>query len=105
MLFSNFTEKARIAISEAHKAAAKLGHNYIGSEHLLAGLLREGSGVAAKMLEKHGIDEDRVIEKIAEYFGIGEQTMLTGELAFTPRTKRILELSAAEARRLGQRPD
>jgi len=47
MLFSNFTEKARIAISEAHDAAAEMGHNYIGSEHLLMGLIREGSGVAA----------------------------------------------------------
>lgn len=52
MLFSNFTEKARIAISEAHDAAAEMGHNYIGSEHLLMGLIREGSGVAAKVLEK-----------------------------------------------------
>ena len=47
MLFSNFTEKARIAISKAHDCAAELGHNYIGSEHLLAGLAAEGSGVAA----------------------------------------------------------
>ena len=54
MLFSNFTEKARISIKEAHDSAIELGHNYIGSEHLLAGLLREGSGVAAKVLEKSG---------------------------------------------------
>ena len=58
MLFSNFTEKARIAISEAHVCAAELGHNYIGSEHLLMGLKREGSGVAAKALEKANLTEE-----------------------------------------------
>ena len=60
MLFSNFTEKARIAISEAHDAAAEMGHNYIGSEHLLMGLIREGSGVAAKVLEKNGVTAEKV---------------------------------------------
>ena len=64
MLFSNFTEKARIAISEAHDAAAEMGHNYIGSEHLLMGLIREGSGVAAKVLEKNGVTVEKVKDKI-----------------------------------------
>ena len=64
MLFSNFTEKARIAISEAHDAAAEMGHNYIGSEHLLMGLIREGSGVAAKVLEKNGVTAEKVKDKI-----------------------------------------
>ena len=67
MLFSNFTEKARIAISEAHDAAAEMGHNYIGSEHLLMGLIREGSGVAAKVLEKNGVTAEKVKDKINEY--------------------------------------
>ena len=67
MLFSNFTEKARIAISEAHDAAAEMGHNYIGSEHLLMGLIREGSGVAAKVLEKNGVTAEKVKDKIV-YF-------------------------------------
>ena len=71
MLFSNFTEKARIAISEAHDAAAEMGHNYIGSEHLLMGLIREGSGVAAKVLEKNGVTAEKVKDKINEYIGIG----------------------------------
>ena len=69
MLFSNFTEKARIAISEAHDAAAEMGHNYIGSEHLLMGLIREGSGVAAKVLEKNGVTAEKVKDKINEYIG------------------------------------
>ena len=101
MLFSNFTEKARISISEAHDCATELGHNYIGSEHLLAGLIREGSGIAAKALEKAGITEEKVIEKIKEYIGSGAALPQETELALTPRTKRILELSAYEAQRLG----
>ena len=101
MLFSNFTEKARIAISEAHDSAAELGHNYIGSEHLLLGLIKEGSGVAAKVLEDNGITEDGVTGRIDEYIGRGRAFSKEVELPLTPRTKRILEISAAEARRLG----
>ena len=58
MLFSNFTERARIAISDAHDTACELGHGYIGSEHIVAGLVKEGSGVAAKLLEKYGVTYD-----------------------------------------------
>ena len=100
MLFSNFTEKARIAISEAHDAAAEMGHNYIGSEHLLMGLIREGSGVAAKVLEKNGVTAEKVRDKINEYIGIGVSLPQQTELPLTPRSKRILEMSALEARRL-----
>lgn len=100
MLFSNFTEKARIAISEAHDAAAEMGHNYIGSEHLLMGLIREGSGVAAKVLEKNGVTAEKVKDKINEYIGIGVSLPQQAELPLTPRSKRILEMSALEARRL-----
>jgi ATP-dependent Clp protease ATP-binding subunit ClpC len=103
MLFSNFTEKARISIKEAHDCAAELGHNYIGSEHMLAGLIREGSGVAAQVLEKCGITADDVVEKIKEYTGLGTPLDTNSELPLTPRTKRILELSAMEARRLGHK--
>ena len=100
MLFSNFTEKARIAISEAHDAAAEMGHNYIGSEHLLMGLIREGSGGAAKVLEKNGVTAGKVKDKINEYIGIGVSLPQQTELPLTPRSKRILEMSALEARRL-----
>lgn len=103
MLFSNFTEKARISISEAHDAATEMGHNYIGSEHLLMGLIREGSGVAAKILEKHGITPDKVSEKIEEYIGIGSPLPQQIELSLTPRSKRLLEISALEARRLNHK--
>ncbi|MDD6484229.1 MAG: ATP-dependent Clp protease ATP-binding subunit [Clostridiales bacterium] len=101
MLFSNFTEKARIAINEAHDSAAGLGHDYIGSEHLLLGLLREGSGVAAKVLGDHGITKEKVEDKIKSYVGTGVPIDLNTELALTPRSKRIIQMSALEAKRLG----
>lgn len=101
MLFSNFTERARIAISEAHDTACGLGHRYIGSEHIVAGLIKEGSGVAAKILEKNGINYDNVVEKIKELTGSAEPFSTETEIALTPRTKRILQLSAIEARNMG----
>ncbi len=101
MLFSNFTERARIAISEAHAAACSLGHRYIGSEHIVAGLVKEGSGVAAKVLQKAGITEERVADKITELTGSGEGISTETELPMTPRTKRILQLAAIEARDMG----
>lgn len=101
MLFSNFTEKARIAISEAHDAACELGHKYIGSEHIAVGLIREGSGVAAKILESSGISEDQLMDKITEATGSNEPIDKETELPLTPRTKRIIQLSAIEARDMG----
>lgn len=103
MLFSNFTEKARIALSEAHASATALGHNYIGSEHILAGLIREGSGVAAKVMESCGISAETVIEKIRQYTGAGAPLNGNADLLLTPRSKRILEISSVEARRLGHK--
>ena len=101
MLFSNFTERARIAISDAHDTACELGHGYIGSEHIVAGLVKEGSGVAAKLLEKYGVTYDNTVDKIKELTGYGEKLDMQTELALTPRTKRILQLSAIEARNMG----
>lgn len=101
MLFSNFTERARIAISEAHNTACALGHRYIGSEHIVAGLVKEGSGVAAKVLEKADITEEKVIEKITELTGSNDALDEETELPLTPRTKRILQLAAMEARQMG----
>ena len=100
MMFSNFTEKARAAISNAHNAACEMGHFYIGSEHLLLGLIREGTGVAAKALSEAGVSEDAVIEKIRAVNGEKPSIDLNTELSLTPRSKRILEYSAMEAKRL-----
>lgn len=101
MLFSNFTEKARIAISEAHDAACALGHRYIGSEHLVAGLAREGSGVAAKVLSDANITADDIMKKISELTGSNEPFDAQTELPLTPRTKRILQIASMEAREIG----
>lgn len=100
IMYGRFTEKAERAIALSQESAMNLGHNYVGTEHLLLGLVREGSGVAAHVLQGQGVTEDKVIKEIEELIGKGEQT---GEqpIGFTPRTKRVLELSFREARRLG----
>jgi len=100
-MYGRFTEKAEKAITHSQESAMQLGHNYVGTEHLLLGLVREGTGIAARVLQSQGVTEEKVIREIEELIGKGEQT---GEqpLGFTPRTKRVLELSFKEARRMGQ---
>jgi ATP-dependent Clp protease ATP-binding subunit ClpC len=100
-MFSNFTEKARIAIQNAHDAACELGHGYIGSEHLLLGILEEGTGVGAKMLENAGAKKEVLIKRIEEVMGRNMPISKNSELALTPRSKRILEIAAMEARNMG----
>ena len=100
-MFSNFTEKAKTSIEKAHHCACALGHNYIGSEHLLLGLIGEGTGVAAKELIRSGASYEAVEEKIREYMGSGQPFPENIELSLTPRSKRILELAAYEARQFG----
>ncbi len=100
-MFSNFTEKARIAINKAHDAACELGHGYIGSEHLLLGIISEGSGVGAKILENAGTKKEVLFERIKELMGTNPPLGKGTELALTPRSKRILELAAMEARNMG----
>lgn len=98
-MFDKFTERAQRAIALAQDEAIKFKHNYVGTEHLLLGLLREGEGVAAKALVKLGVDLDNLREKIESVVGRGsEETQVMG---ITPRTKRVFELSFVEARRLG----
>lgn len=91
-----FTKKAQQAIEEARKAAAELGQGYVGSEHLLIGLLRADNSVAFKALEQQNVSESDVIEKIGELIGI-DSNLLDAPADFTPRTKRILEKSLQEA--------
>lgn len=100
MLFSNFTEKARTAIKYAHDAACELGHGYIGSEHLLLGLVKEGSGVAAKILAEAGINEKELKERLEEIIPSGMPLGMRTELSLTPRSKKILEISATEAQKM-----
>ncbi len=100
MFENRFTERAQAAIRAAHEAAGALGHGYVGSEHLLLGLLREPDGVAAHALLAAGVDFDAMRAKIIETVGQGEPggTPVQG---LTPRTKRIVELAFAEAGRIG----
>lgn len=99
-MFGRFTEKAEKAITLSQESAIMLGHNYVGTEHLLLGLVKEGTGIAARVLHSQGVTEEKVLKEIEELIGRGEQT---GQqpLGFTPRTKRVLELGFREARRLG----
>jgi len=99
-MYGRFTEKAERAISLAQESAARLGHSYVGTEHLLLGLLKEGTGVAARVLQSQGVTEDKIIAQIEELIGRGDFAG-KGPVDYTPRTKRVLELSLNEARRLG----
>ncbi len=94
--FKGFTEKANVALNLAVEAAQQMGHTYIGTEHLVLGLLREGTGVAASVLANRGILAAAYEEKITEGEGGGQRTRLTPE-DFTPRTKKAMELAIVEA--------
>lgn len=99
-MFGRFTEKAEKSINLSQEAAVQLGHSYVGTEHLLLGLVKEGTGVAARVLQGQGITEEKVLKEIDELIGRGDNTGKQ-PLDFTPRTKRVLELSLVEARRFG----
>ena len=100
-MFSNFTEKARVAINNAHDIACEMGHGYIGSEHLLLGIIEEGTGVGAKILENAGVKKEELRDRIEKMMGTSSPLNKNTELGLTPRSKRILELAAMEARRMG----
>jgi ATP-dependent Clp protease ATP-binding subunit ClpC len=95
-----FTERAQKVLIIAQQEAAALGHNYVGTEHLLLGLVKEGKGIAAQVLRGMGVDSDKVVEKIEELTGRGDQSAAPQMIYLTPRTKRVLELSVLEARRM-----
>ena len=96
-----FTNSAEKAIEFANDIATSLGHNYIGTEHILYGLVKEGSGVAAKVLENQNITEELVLKEIEELIGRNENSQVNGTIGFTPRTKRVIENAFREARKLG----
>jgi len=99
-MFEKFTDKARRVVVLAQEEAKLLNHNYIGTEHILLGLIHEGEGVAAKSLEALGINLESVREQVQEIIGQGQQSP-TGHIPFTPRAKKVLELSLREALQLG----
>jgi ATP-dependent Clp protease ATP-binding subunit ClpC len=99
-MFERFTDRARRVVVLAQEEARMLNHNYIGTEHILLGLIHEGEGVAAKALESLGISLDGVRTQVTEIIGEGQQAP-SGHIPFTPRAKKVLELSLREALQLG----
>ncbi|MDQ3449431.1 MAG: ATP-dependent Clp protease ATP-binding subunit [Actinomycetota bacterium] len=99
-MFERFTDRARRVVVLAQEEARMLNHNYIGTEHILLGLIHEGEGVAAKALESLGISLDAVRQQAEDIIGKGQQAP-SGHIPFTPRAKKVLELSLREALQLG----
>ena len=99
-MFERFTDRARRVVVLAQEEARMLNHNYIGTEHILLGLIHEGEGVAAKALESMGISLESVRQQVEEIIGQGQQAP-SGHIPFTPRAKKVLELSLREALQLG----
>ncbi len=99
-VFERFTDRARRVVVLAQEEARLLNHNYIGTEHILLGLIHEGEGVAAKALESLGISLEAVRSQVEEIIGQGGSSP-SGHIPFTPRAKKVLELSLREALQLG----
>jgi len=99
--FDKFSDHARNVLTLAQAEAQRFDHNYIGTEHILLGLIREGEGVAARVLESMGVDLQKVRTAVEFIIGHGDRPMV-GEAGLTTRAKRVIELSIAESRQLGQ---
>lgn len=99
MMFGRFTERAQKVLALAQEEAIRLGHNNIGTEHILLGLVREGEGIAAKALYALGLGADKIQKEVETLIGRGQDTAQT--IHYTPRAKKVIELSMDEARKLG----
>jgi ATP-dependent Clp protease ATP-binding subunit ClpC len=100
-VFERFTERARQVVVFAQDEARELRHNYIGTEHVLLGLLREEEGLAARALRQLGVELEWVREQVGRIVGIGDEEATTGQIPFTPRAKKVLELALREGLALG----
>jgi ATP-dependent Clp protease ATP-binding subunit ClpC len=100
-VFERFTERARQVVVLAQDEARGLKHNYIGTEHLLLGLIREKEGLAVRVLDWHGLTLEEVRAQVVRIIGVGEEELVSGQIPFTPRAKKVLELSLREALSLG----
>ena len=98
-MFATFTERARHVLTLAQEEAQRFNHNYIGTEHILLGLITEEEGVGARVLQNVGVQLSQVRQRVEFIVGRGESTMM-GEMGLTPRAKKVLELATDEARRL-----
>jgi len=99
MMFGRFTERAQKVLALSQEEAIRLGHHNIGTEHILLGLIREGEGIAAKALHALNLEKDKIQEEVEALIGVGSQT--SQALHYTPRAKKVIELSMDEARKLG----
>ncbi len=100
-MFKRYTERVRKVIMMAQEEAVNLNHNYIGTEHILVGLVKENEGIAGKILREIGVEPEKIIEEIEKIVGKGEYQEVS-EITFTPRAKKVLELASQEATQLGQ---
>jgi ATP-dependent Clp protease ATP-binding subunit ClpC len=103
-VFERFTERARQVVVFAQDEARSLKHNYIGTEHLLLGLLREEEGIAARVLASLDVELDNVRAQVGRIVGEGDE-VTTGQIPFTPRAKKVLELALKEAQSLDHNRD
>src|SRR6056297_691945 len=99
-MFAKFTERARKVLSIAEKEALQLKHSYVGTEHILYGLIAEGQGIAARALIDNGISKEVIESKIKDMIGEG-QNDVKGSIGLTPRSKKVLNLAMDEARKMG----
>jgi ATP-dependent Clp protease ATP-binding subunit ClpC len=102
-MFERFTDRARRAVVRAQEEARALNHDFIGTEHILLGLVGEGQGVAAKALESLGVSMEAVRHRVEDIVPPGQVEVRTGHIPFTPRAKKVLELSLSESKLLGHR--
>lgn len=100
-MFNRFTERARKVILLAKEEAKRFNHDYIGTEHILLGLVREGEGVAAAVLASFGLSPDKIRLEVEKLVQPGPSTVVSGDLPFTPKAKKVIELAMEEARALG----
>ncbi len=100
-MFNRFTERARKVVLLAKEEAKRFNHDYISTEHILLGLIREGEGVAAAVLENLGLDSEKIRMEVEKLVQPGPTTVISGDIPFTPKAKKVIELAMDEARNLG----
>jgi ATP-dependent Clp protease ATP-binding subunit ClpC len=100
-MFDRFTDRAKKVMNLARQEAQRFNHEYLGTEHVLLGLVQEGSGVAANVLKQMGIDLNKIRVEVEKIVKTGPSMVTMGQLPFTPRAKKVLELSLEEASNLG----
>src|SRR6187551_323661 len=99
-MMNNFTPRAQQVLALARKEADRFNHNYVGTEHLLLGLIKLGQGVAVNVLQKMGLDLETVRMEVEKQVGSGPETKMVGNIPYTPRVKKVLALASKEAKQL-----